>query len=142
MQDSTEEIARQILASVLRQLEGGAVRQPRAPAANQAANQADADGPAGNPLIVIMLGDSMTTGAQSGAVNKPVTGLPAVIKQPGCGCQNNSHIAGGNSLQSSHPGLERFDLPESNTVSSAPRRCFIEPERVCVGSGACEMRGF
>jgi len=138
MQDSTEEIARRILESVLRQLEGGAARQPPAPAVNHAAD----NGAASNPLIVIMLGDSPARRAESSAAKSPVATLPQVIKQAGCGCQNNSHTAGGNSLQSSHPGLERFDLPKENTVSSAPRSCFMEPDRVCVGSGACEMRGY
>jgi hypothetical protein len=123
MQDATEEIARRVLQNVLRQLDGG----DRASAA---------------PVIVIVLGDAAAARAESGAVANAVAPLPAVVKQSACGCQNNSHISGANSLQSSHPGLERFDLPEDNAVSNAPRMCLMEPDRACVGSGACEMRGY
>ena len=40
-----------------------------------------------------------------------------------------------------HPGLERFPLSEVGTAGS-PKPCFIEPGRICVNSGACEMRGY
>lgn len=127
MQDSTEEIARRVLENVLRRLDDGAARPSAAPTTNDA-------GANGSPLIVIMLGDRRETNAA------PI--MPTVVTQPACGCQNNSHITAGNSLQSSHPGLERFDLPNENRVSNAPRTCFMEPDRACVGSGACEMRGY
>jgi hypothetical protein len=42
----------------------------------------------------------------------------------------------------SHPGLERFTMVEAGSNSTVPRACFMEPNRVCVNSGACEMRGF
>jgi hypothetical protein len=138
MQDSTEEIARRILESVLRQLDGGAGQPTAAPAVNPTASH----GASGSPVIVIMLSDTQATQVGSNTTGSRVAALPIVVKQSDCGCQNNSHAAGGNSLQSSHPGLERFDLPENNTVSNVPRRCFMEPDRVCVGSGACEMRGY
>ena len=41
-----------------------------------------------------------------------------------------------------HPGLERFASLDVGSPSSAPGRCFMEPDRVCVNSGACEMRGY
>jgi hypothetical protein len=41
-----------------------------------------------------------------------------------------------------HPGHERFPLNEGPASTSARRPCFMEPDRVCVNSGACEMRGF
>jgi hypothetical protein len=40
----------------------------------------------------------------------------------------------------SHPGLERFQRLES-PASDVPKSCFMEPDRVCVNSGACEMLG-
>lgn len=46
------------------------------------------------------------------------------------------------SCGSSHPGLQRFLSLETESSSPAPRPCFMEPERECVHSGACEMRGF
>ena len=138
MQDSNEAMARRILESVLRQLEGGAGQ----PLAAQAINQAGNSSANVSPIIVIMLGDPQATQAGSTATSSRVAALPIVVKQSDCGCQNNSHATGGNSLQFSHPGLERFDLPENNTVANVPRRCFMEPDRVCVNSGACEMRGY
>ena len=138
MQDSTEEIARRILESVLRQLDGGA----RPSTAAQAVNPTAGNGASASPVIVIMLGDPQATRAASNPTGDRQADLSLVVKQAGCGCQNNSHAAGGNSLQSSHPGLERFDLPENKTGPNAPRSCFLEPDRVCVDSGACEMRGY
>ena len=138
MQDSNEAMARRILESVLRQLEGGA----RQPLAAQVVDQAGNNGANVGPIIVIMLGDPQATQIGLNATSSRVAALPMVVKQSDCGCQNNSHATGGNSLQSSHPGLERFDLPENNTVANAPRSCFMEPDRVCVDSGACEMRGY
>lgn len=43
---------------------------------------------------------------------------------------------------SQHPGLQRFVDLDSDSNSAVPRPCFMEPERECVHSGACEMRGF
>lgn len=40
-----------------------------------------------------------------------------------------------------HPGLERFPLSEAGTAA-ASKPCFMEPGRICVNSGACEMRGY
>jgi hypothetical protein len=42
----------------------------------------------------------------------------------------------------SHPALERFTAIDVARRSNAAKACFIEPDRVCVNSGACEMRGF
>jgi hypothetical protein len=135
MQDSTEEIARRVLESVLRRLDGGAARPPAAPAAHQPG----ADGP---PVIVIMVGDRRAAGSEHGLSAGRNAAPPTVVNQPACGCQNNSHAPAGNSLQSPHPGLERFDLPNENAVPDAPRMCFLEPDRACVGSGACRTRGY
>ncbi len=44
--------------------------------------------------------------------------------------------------QVSHPGLERFPLADTQSNPAAPKACFMEPGRTCVGSGACEMRGY
>lgn len=40
-----------------------------------------------------------------------------------------------------HPGFERFAVSQHCSSDSAPRTCFLEPDKVCVNSGACEMRG-
>src|ERR1051326_354406 len=136
-EDSTEAMARRILESVMRQLESGAGRPSPASPINQAIN-----GTGGSPVIIIMLGDAQAARIESNQTARPLAALPTATPPSSCGCQNNSHTPSANSLQSSHPGLERFELPEENFVPNVPRRCFIEPERPCVGSGACEMRGY
>jgi hypothetical protein len=138
MQMTTEEIARRILESVLRQLEGATPHTPAVAAVKQAGNES-----AGRPpLVILMLGDSAPAPGATRPANQSAMASPLVNGPAGCGCQNNSPAAAENSLQLLHPGLERFDLPEDHVVFHAPRMCFVEPERVCVGSGACEMRGY
>jgi hypothetical protein len=41
-----------------------------------------------------------------------------------------------------HPGLERFTIIESDSEPAAKKTCYMEPDRPCVKSGACEMRGY
>lgn len=49
-----------------------------------------------------------------------------------CGCHHDQSRL--------HPVFERFPLEsESNDPS---KMCFIEPNRACVGSGACKTRGY
>lgn len=135
IQDSTEALAQRILESVLRQLENGAGQPAPASLVDQISNGA------GSPVIIILPGGSQALSIESSRTNHSAA-LPLAVTQSDCGCQNNSHTVSKNSVQSPHPGLERFDLPEENAVQTAPRRCFIEPDRVCIGSGACKMRGY
>ncbi|HEY7544064.1 MAG TPA: hypothetical protein VID27_04235 [Blastocatellia bacterium] len=44
-------------------------------------------------------------------------------------------------LRDVHPSLLRLDLPKAVCSDSAPKACLIEPDRHCVGSGACETLG-
>ena len=44
--------------------------------------------------------------------------------------------------ESCHPGLEKFPLASRIAPVSETKSCFMEPERPCVNSGACEMRGY
>lgn len=50
-----------------------------------------------------------------------------------CGCNHGESPP--------HPGVERFPLSEADSRDPS-KMCFIEPERVCVGSGACEALGY
>ena len=131
MQDSTEAIARRILESVLRQLNDAA------PPLNQAA-----DATSRNPVILILTNGPQTKQSETDLTPPHTAASHGNVQPSNCGCQNNSHTVSNNSLQSPHPGQEQFNLPEHNVVSDAPRKCFIEPDRVCVGSGACKMRGY
>ena len=137
MKDSSEAIARRILESVLRQLEGGAARAGLAPPVDQMGSASAS----GSPIIIIMLGDGRAAGGGAEVMKATGAALPVAAQAAGCGCQNNSPGGGKNSLQSLHPSLERFELLEDNALSNGPRRCVVEPDRDCVGSGACEMRG-
>lgn len=44
-------------------------------------------------------------------------------------------------LRDVHPSLLRLDLPKAVCLDSAPKACLMEPDRHCIGSGACEMLG-
>jgi hypothetical protein len=46
------------------------------------------------------------------------------------------------SPSASHPGLERFTIIESESNPPGQKTCYMEPDRPCVKSGACEMRGY
>ena len=54
------------------------------------------------------------------------------IKGTSCACSHD-----GSAL---HPGLERFRLSQPDSRDSS-KMCFIEPDQVCVDSGACEALG-
>ncbi len=79
---------------------------------------------AGPPVIIVMLG-------QAGSTNNEV-------------CENHaSHEArpgGKTGSDISHPGFERFQISDAR-AADGPKPCFMEPERLCVNSGACEMLG-
>jgi len=73
--------------------------------------------------------------------------LEAALRQlaePPINREQVSEAAQPSSSQScaAHPGLERFPLNQGLATSGARKPCFMEPDRVCVNSGACEMRGF
>jgi hypothetical protein len=75
-------------------------------------------------------------------------GSPPRLAQPDSG-PNEPESAGAEPGRASriedraaHPGLEKFSITEARHMDSAPRTCFMEPGRVCVNSGACEMRGY
>lgn len=41
-----------------------------------------------------------------------------------------------------HPGHERFTMIERSSTPADRKPCYMEPDRPCVNSGACEMRGY
>jgi hypothetical protein len=88
------------------------------------------------PVVLIITGD-LRARSQNTAVAKP----PSVDdkKEP---ATVNSCVSDHSERKLSHPGLERFIMPEADSAPPAPRACFMEPGRACVNSGACEMRGF
>jgi len=84
----------------------------------------DAPTEAGAPMIIV-LGDSRSSGQS-----------PTVQIKQGIGDPKPYGSA------SSHPGLQRFANLETESPAPAFKACFMEPDRECVHSGACEMRGY
>jgi hypothetical protein len=118
MSTSDPLIVRRVLASLLDRLEGGA----RPGAENTAPENA------APPVVLIMIGQpgdkecSCRGAAASGET------FSTAARPPDKACP--------------HPGLSRFDIEEESPQAQAPRSCFMEPDRVCVNSGACEMLGY
>ena len=107
------EIIRRVLTSLLERLD----KDPAQPSASVEPGDA-------SPLILLMLGQL------DPASNE--------MKNTGTEPRRLSHIED----RAAHPGLEKFSATEARHTDSAPRTCFMEPGRVCVNSGACEMRGY
>jgi hypothetical protein len=123
MQDSNQEIIRRILSNVLTRLE-----RPTSSSVVQASASE------GGPIIIVVLGN----------------GEPAreSVERNSTQVFNEGHRqleAPEKKIiqtQAAHPELERFASLEVQQNNFAPKTCFMEPDRVCVNSGACEMRGY
>jgi hypothetical protein len=85
--------------------------------------------PAGTPLVIVVTSELQSAKNQQ-HTDQSIETLNTIPSQ--CGC---------NEKKVSHPGLERFTI-DPDTQTSAPKSCFMEPDRPCVNSGACEMRGY
>ena len=127
MANQDKETVRQILEALLRRLEA----EPYKP------------GEAGTPVL---FSDGVSPSAPVIVV---IGGLNSSERDYGPGQRDVSEIkpsatksSASRERPSSHPGLERFPMAETESNSAAPKACFIEPGRACVSSGACEMRGY
>ena len=112
MNDADQEIIRRVLSNVLSRLEGGGAIEATKLSTSES-----------SPVIFIVLNNSSSDRAGDERNRIPVR-LQA-SEQP-----------------ATHPGLERFASLETKPDSNAPKTCFMEPDRICVNSGACETRGF
>jgi len=85
--------------------------------------------------VVIVLGQANSDSAACKETRRPLNEAP--LARAANGSQSGFRIA-------SHPGLEKFPQPQSDSEPNAraPKTCFMEPDRPCVNSGACEMRGY
>lgn len=120
MQDLNQEIVRRVLSNVLTRLESRGSSQP-------STNFVQASASDGGPIILIVLGNA-----------EPARDNVAQVF-------NESQRQTGQRIiqaQAAHPGLERFVSVEEQPNNIAPKTCFMEPDRICVNSGACEMRGY
>ena len=113
MQDSNQEIIRRVLSNVLTRLERPASVAPSISLVQEPASE-------GGPIIFVVLGNAENEGHRQ-------------LEAP-----ERKTIQ----TQAAHPELERFASVEGQPDNTAPKTCFMEPNRVCVNSGACEMRGY
>ncbi|HEX8091728.1 MAG TPA: hypothetical protein VF762_22935 [Blastocatellia bacterium] len=153
MRDSEQAIVRRVLLSLLDTL-GGPPRVEPETLGGASANQAAADEQSrprvsdgnGGTIIIIVPGRAS---AALDAIHDFGAHLDGARGGPG------EHYAQGGQpsyerpftfdprgIQTVHPGLEKFPLAEIIDPLPAPKTCFMEPGRVCVNSGACEMRGY
>lgn len=128
MQESNDEIARRVLASVLERLDASSSQ----PHDTSSLNKASRSSSGSDPIVVVVLGqaNSHPTISEDArrTLNEPLTQAAGGL---------HSSFA-----DSSHPGLEKFELPKPSPNARAPKTCFMEPDRPCVNSGVCEMRGY
>jgi hypothetical protein len=129
MHESNDDIARRVLASVLERLEASAGSRSRQGAAS-GVDHASLSFSGNDPLVVVVLGGVATKSADPGRTPNDASLSHAA---------NGSQSISGNP---SHPGLEKFDVPKPGPNTHFPKTCFMEPDRPCVNSGACEMRGY
>ncbi|HXI89850.1 MAG TPA: hypothetical protein VNO24_07535 [Blastocatellia bacterium] len=88
------------------------------------------------PIVLIVTGD-LSSPSQNTAAPKPAN-VDEIKERAGV----NSCVSDHSERKLSHPGLERFIMLAADSAPRAPKACFMEPDRDCVNSGACEMRGF
>jgi hypothetical protein len=123
MRSSDQEIARRVLSAVLDRLDGAP--QPETAQTEPA------------PVVLILLGQHATSadGTTIGGERRPAPVASSALQREPSG-------PGSASTPAKHPGLEKFHLNEADQSPLAPKSCFMEPDRACVNSGACEMRGY
>ena len=95
------------------------------------------DNHAGAPVILLLVG-----GLNAQVEDASPEPVGAATGGQGIGKSSASSLDQTQGAQAPHPGLERFSLAATDSLPAAPKPCFMEPERTCVSSGACEMRGF
>lgn len=117
MSDQERETVRRVLLALLAKLDGESRGDDRAA-----------------PVIVVL--DGLNSALDHAERCRPS------FEEPGASAAAQGFAPGQDTRQDSHPGLERFPLAETQSQSSVPKACFMEPERTCISSGACEMRGY
>jgi len=131
MNESNDEIVRRVLTSVLERLEasaGSTLLQSTASVVNEPERSSS-----GDPLVVLVLGGANQTARNPTELRRTPNEAPLIQEVDGSRSNFGKTI---------HPGLEKFELPKTNSNTPAPKTCFMEPDRPCVNSGACEMRGY
>jgi hypothetical protein len=83
--------------------------------------------PSSAPVVILIQPNS------SASAGNPTASAAQLEESNSCGCNHDE-------LQL-NPGVQRFPLSEADPRNPS-KMCFIEPDRVCVGSGACEALGY
>lgn len=146
MDNSEKEIARRVLEAVLKRLDDdarGLSDSEQYLSANEfspaPARTSNGHEPSlvesQSPVIFIVVNQEAAPGNSS----KDSDSRPAAESVK---ARNSIIKLQGNEARVAHPGLEKFPIAEDLAEASAPKNCFMEPDRVCVNSGACEMRGY
>jgi hypothetical protein len=134
MPDTDQEIARRVLESVLRRLDERAPVAPAPSVLNTTAGGQD------SPMIFIVLGnlELSQNGERNGTPLRTATEAATIINKE---MPPASAATLAENTQAMHPGLEKFPLTDAQANTAVPKTCFMEPDRICVHSGACQMRG-
>jgi hypothetical protein len=130
MADRERETVRRVLEALLAKLDGESLDSD----ARESSIVSDSIDRA-SPVIVVLDGLNSKVQEKDDRCRPRPNELGGVASANGSAPVREAH-------QASHPGLERFPLAETQSQSSVPRACFMEPGRTCVSSGACEMRGY
>jgi hypothetical protein len=128
MESSQKEMARRALEAALDRLAtepSGEGRQANSCGCGQSARGDD------GAVVLIMLGPASLHSSERASIREETVSSGPI----GSRVQPREQSA-------LHPGLERFALQEGEPNASAVKACFMEPDRDCVNSGACEMRGY
>lgn len=131
MPNQDKETVRRVLEALLEKLDG----EPR-DGEERASSILLSEGSDSTSPVIVFLG-----GLNSGVGDAVAHRQPKADDRERPATANLAAAARDNS-HASHPGLERFPLAETQSNPAAPGACFMEPGRTCVGSGACEMRGY
>ena len=129
MPNQDKETVRRVLEALLEKLDG----EPRD--GEERAILLSEGSDSTSPVIVLLGG--LNSGAQDAVAHRQPK-----VDELGRPATANLSARAHDNPQASHPGLERFPLAETQSHPAAPKACFMEPGRTCVGSGACEMRGY
>jgi len=130
MKDANQEIIKRVLSNVLNRLESAGTPEAAEPSQKIAEPKASES----SPVIFIVLNNA--------AADRGEDERNLISASAGASEQPQTFAPGADRKIVSHPGLERFASVEMKPDTNAPKTCFMEPDRICVNSGACEMRGF
>ncbi len=144
MRESEKEIAQRALLSALECLQAITTSSDAPQSLDYRSNSENVNSRArastdlSNPVVVIMFGPfSLHNTGESGDCDC-AAGERANSQEK----LNSSKGKRPFATQALHPVLEKFPIAESDANAPSPKTCFIESDRLCIGSGACEMRGY